>query len=107
MHKKAVTTLNRAATQASALHDVLFFRGSSVPAAMKPADVVMPPVNPAPRSLYEAAENAEKALTTKPIEVTAPANEGVVAAVYSRGAGPRGARLLQRLSSDSGRGAMV
>jgi hypothetical protein len=83
MYKKAVTTLNRTASRLARWHDVLFFRGSREGEQLRPPDIIMPPVQPPPRSLREAATDAEAQIPSNPIPVPAPLNEGLVGAVYA------------------------
>jgi encapsulating protein for peroxidase len=82
MQTKAVTTLTRAASRLARWHDVLFFRGLAEGQPLRPPLVEMPaPQNP-PQSLREAALEAEAQEGSAPVPVTAPINEGLVAAVY-------------------------
>jgi len=79
---QAITTLTRAASRLARWHDVLFFRGLSEGVALQPPLVDMPAMPNPPQSLREAALEASHQEGSSPILVSAPLNEGLVAAVY-------------------------
>lgn len=79
---QAITTLTRAASRLARWHDVLFFRGLKEGNTFRPPLVEMPGLENPPQSLREAAIEAEKQEDSAPVLVTAPTNEGLIAAVY-------------------------
>lgn len=82
--ERAKTTLNRAASALARWHDVLVFAGFDLKLNPKPPGIEMPPCEPMPIGLRQAAIQAETEEKSKPVPVDPQnANESLVAAVYA------------------------
>jgi uncharacterized linocin/CFP29 family protein len=80
---RVVTTITRAASALARYHDQLFFRGFGPPANIEPVGILQLAQPPnLPRSLREAAIDAEAEEGSGFVQVPAPVNEGLVSAVY-------------------------
>jgi hypothetical protein len=79
---KVMTTLTRAASNLARWHDILFFRGLADGRALRPGPVEMPDPANLPQSVREEALDAERAMGGAALQVVAPLNENLVAAVY-------------------------
>ncbi|MDN5940455.1 MAG: bacteriocin family protein [Nitrospira sp.] len=81
--ERAKTTLNRAASALARWHDALVFAGFDLKLNPKPPGIEMPPCEPTPIGLRQAAIQAEGENKSGPIPVDPQnANESLVAAVY-------------------------
>lgn len=82
--QRALTTLHRAASALARWHDVLVFSGFDLKLNPKPPGIEMPPCDPTPIGLRQAAINVETEEKSGPILVDpASANESLVSAVYA------------------------
>jgi hypothetical protein len=82
--QRAMTTMNRAASVLARWHDVLIFSGFDLKINPKPPRIEMPPCEPMPIGMRQAAIQAETEEKSKPILVDSRhANESLVSAAYA------------------------